>query len=170
MIIHKRWEEIYVYLSPDLYIKDIILFQKRRRFAKGSVSEGAINFIQFLSGIEQSLKAKTGRKSIFITRSVTSSSSLSDLPFYRGRLSENFGMISTNAQKIGSCVLWALYSPEICTQTFTSFGKKQFAANQKHKPDGSQHTFKYRGLKKHLRLPWLFCHSHWFSKAVASPV
>lgn len=83
MIIHKRWEEIHAYLSPDLHIKDILLFQERRHSEKGSVSEGTMNFIQLLSRIKQSLKAKTGRGRIFTTRSVTNISNLSDLPFYR---------------------------------------------------------------------------------------
>lgn len=59
-----------------------------------------MNFIQLLSRIKQSLKAKTRRERIFIARSVTHCSII-HLPFYKGKLSENFGKISTNAQKIG---------------------------------------------------------------------
>lgn len=123
-------------LVYDLYIKDIILFWERKHSEKGSVSEGTMNFIQLLSRIKQSLKAKTGRGRIFIARSVTNSSNLSELPFYEGKLSENFGKRSTNAQKIGSCVLQTGF-PENRLQTFASFRRKQSETQQKHKPDRS---------------------------------
>lgn len=129
-----------------------------------------MNFIQLLSGITQALKAKAGWKRTFITRrSITSSSNLSDLPFYRGKLSINFGRISTNAQMIGSCVLQVCF-PGNCTWTFAAFGKKQFGRKQKHRPDRPQHTFQTRRLKKHLRFSWFFCHLHTLSKAVTSPL
>jgi len=74
---------------------------------KGSVSEGTMNFIQFLSGITQALKTKARMERTSISRSITNLSNLSYFPFYTGKTSKNFGRIGTNVQVIGFSLLQA---------------------------------------------------------------